>query len=65
VLGFWISVELIIFGYPLLWFFNADTTFYIVNILAFIYLGFMAVSTLAGFAYDIQNQPDSQQAPAS
>ncbi len=65
VLGFWISVELIIFGYPLLWFFNADTTFAIVNILAFIYLGLMAVSILTGFAYDIQNQPDSQQAPAS
>jgi len=65
VLCFWICVEIAIFGYPLLWFFNANITYDILNTLCFIMIGLMAVTALAGFAYDIQKQPDSQQAPAS
>lgn len=65
VLIFWIGVEIAIFGYPLLWFFNADITFGIQYTLAFIMIGLMLVSILSALAYDIQQQPDSQQTPVS
>ncbi|MFX0063905.1 MAG: hypothetical protein ACFFC7_17180 [Candidatus Hermodarchaeota archaeon] len=61
VVIFWIGVEIAIFGYPLLWFFNADITFGIQYTLAFIMLGLMLVSILSAFAFEIQKQPDSQQ----
>jgi hypothetical protein len=65
VVIFWFGVEIAIFGYPLLWFFNADITYGIQYTLAFIMLGLMLVSILSALAYDIQKQPDSQHVPAS
>ncbi|UCE12290.1 MAG: hypothetical protein JSV04_08815 [Candidatus Heimdallarchaeota archaeon] len=65
VLTFWIGVEIAIFGYPLLWLFNADLTYGIQWILGFTTLGLMLVSILSALTYDIQHQPDSQQILAS
>ena len=64
VLVFLIGVEIAIFGYPLLWLFDANITFTIQNTLAFIMVGFIPVSILTAFAYDIQKQTDSHQAPS-
>ncbi len=59
VVLFVISVEILIFGYPLLWFLNVDITFTIQNALAFIMVGLMPVSMITAFAYDIYKQIDS------
>ena len=59
---FLVSVEIAIFGYPLLWFFDAPITYSIQNILAFIMVGFMPVSIITAFAHDIQKQTDTHQA---
>ena len=64
VLLFLIGVEIAIFGYPLLWFFDANVTYNIQYTLAFIMVGFMPVSILTAFAHDIQKQNDSHQAPS-
>lgn len=56
VLLFVISVEIAIFGYPLVWFFGTDTTFTIQYTSAYIMLGLMLLSVLTGFAHDIQKQ---------
>jgi uncharacterized membrane protein len=58
---FWFGVEIAIFGYPLLWFFNADITYGIQWTLGFIMLGLMLLSILSALAYDIQKQPNSSQ----
>ncbi|MHA2298880.1 MAG: hypothetical protein ACXAEU_16775 [Candidatus Hodarchaeales archaeon] len=65
VVIFWTGVEIAIFGYPLLWFFGADLTYGIQWVLGFIMLGLMLVSILSALAYEIQKQPDSQQAHTS
>jgi hypothetical protein len=54
VLSFVISVEVIIFGWPLTAFFDADTAFDLLNTFSFIMLGLMLLSVLAAFAHDIQ-----------
>jgi len=59
VLLFLISVEIAIFGYPLVWFFGANITYDIQYTLSYIMVGFMPVSILTAFAYDIQKQTDS------
>jgi hypothetical protein len=64
VLLFLISVEIAIFGYPLLGFFGAKTTYNIQYTFGYIMIGFMPVSILTAFAYDIQKQTDSHQAPS-
>lgn len=64
VLIFIVGVEIAIFGYPLLWFFEATITFSIQYTLAFIMLGLMPVSIFTAFAHDIQKRTDSHQAPA-
>ncbi len=56
VLVFIIGVEIAIFGYPLLWFFNANITFTIQNVLAFIMVGLWPVTIITAFAHDIQKQ---------
>ncbi len=61
VVIFWTGVEIAIFGYPLLWFINADLAYGIQWILGFIMLGIMLVSILSAFAYDIQKKSDSHQ----
>jgi len=60
VLTFWMGVEIAIFGYPLLWFFNAELTYGIQWILGFTMLGFMVVSILSALAYDISERHSSQ-----
>jgi len=64
VLLFLISVEIAIFGYPLIWFFDAKVTYDIQYTFAFIMVGFMPVSILTAVAYDIQKQTDPNQARA-
>ena len=59
VLLFIISVEIAIFGYPLLWFFSANITYDIQYTFGYIMVGFMPVSILTAFAYDIQKQTGS------
>jgi hypothetical protein len=54
VLSFVISVEIIIFGWPLTAFFDADTAFGLLNTFSFIMLGLMLLSVLTAFAHDIQ-----------
>jgi len=58
VLLFLISVEIAIFGYPLVWFFGANVTYALQNIFAFISVGLMPVSILTAFAYDIQRSTE-------
>ncbi|MHA1995814.1 MAG: hypothetical protein ACW97Z_14800 [Candidatus Hodarchaeales archaeon] len=57
---FWTGVEIAIFGYPLLWVFNADLTYSIQWILGFLMLGMMLVAIFSALAYDIQKKLDSQ-----
>ena len=52
VVIFCIAVEIAIFGYPLLWLFDADTTFIIQNTLAYIMVALMSISLFAAFARD-------------
>jgi hypothetical protein len=56
VLVFLIGVEIAIFGYPLLWFFEADTTYAIQWNSAYLMLALMLLSIATGFAHDIQRQ---------
>jgi hypothetical protein len=58
VLSFLVSVEIIIFGWPLTAFFDADTAFGLLNTFSFIMLGLMLLSVLTAFAHDIQVQAD-------
>jgi hypothetical protein len=58
VLVFVVGVEIAIFGYPLLWLFDANVTFTIQNVLAFIMVGLWPVSIITAFAHDIQKQTD-------
>jgi hypothetical protein len=48
------SVIVAIFGWPLTSFYDADTTFDILNILSYVMLGFMLFAPITGFAHDIQ-----------
>ena len=56
IILFVFSVIVAIFGWPLTSFYDADTSFNILNILSYIMLGFMLLSPLTGFAHDIQAQ---------
>ncbi len=48
------SVVIAIFGWPLMLFFDAETTMSYLNMLSYIMLGFMLFAPLTGFAHDIQ-----------
>jgi len=48
------SVVIAIFGWPLMLFFDAETTMSYLNTLSYIMLGFMLFAPLTGFAHDIQ-----------
>jgi hypothetical protein len=61
VIVFVIGVETAIFGYPLLWFFDANVTYTIQWSSAFIMVVLWPVSIITAFAYDIQKQTDSTQ----
>jgi hypothetical protein len=54
ILSFVISVEIIIFGWPLTAFFDADTAFGLLNTFSFVMLGLMLLAVLTAFAHDIQ-----------
>ncbi len=56
VVVFVVGVEIAIFGYPLLWLFDAATTYFIQSILGFIMVALMPVSIITAFAHDIQKQ---------
>ena len=56
IILFVFSVIVAVFGWPLTSFYDADTSFNILNILSYIMLGFMLLSPLTGFAHDIQAQ---------
>jgi hypothetical protein len=58
------SIEIAIFGIPLLWLFSADVTYGILLNLGPISDVFLLVAILTAFAYDIQKQTDSTQASA-
>jgi hypothetical protein len=60
VIIFVFSVIVAIFGWPLTSFYDADTTFEILNTLSFIMLGFMIFSPLFAFAHDIQQQLEKE-----
>lgn len=54
------SVIVAIFGWPLTSFYDADTTFDILNNFSFIMLGFMILAPITGFAHDIQAQKERE-----
>jgi hypothetical protein len=56
VVVFVVDVEIAIFGYPLLWLFDANTTYSIQSTLAFVMVALMPVSIITAFAHDIQKQ---------
>ena len=58
VLAFSIGVEIAIFGYPLLWLFDANVTYTIQWILALIMVVLWPVSIITAFARDIQKKSD-------
>jgi hypothetical protein len=59
------AVEIAIFGYPLLWFFSADSALDVLSTLGNItFFGLGPVVIVAAFAYDVQKKTESQQAPS-
>jgi hypothetical protein len=64
VIVFWTGVEIAIFGYPLLWFFNADFTYGIQWVCGLLSLGLMFVAIISALAYEIQRSTDSQPVDA-
>jgi hypothetical protein len=58
VITFWVGVEIAIFGYPLLWFFNTDLTYSFQWIFGLTSLGLMFVVILSAIAYEIQKKVD-------
>jgi hypothetical protein len=54
VLLFLVSVEIAIFGYPLVWFFGAEVSYAIQTTLAFISVGLMPVAIVTAFAHDLK-----------
>jgi hypothetical protein len=64
VLLFVMAVETAIFGYPLRWIFQADTTYDFQFALALISVALMLLSIFIGIAHDIQEQPQSGPATA-
>jgi hypothetical protein len=55
---FVISVEVIIFGWPLTAFLDADAALEVLNAFAFSYLGLMVLSIVGAFAHDIGQRGD-------
>jgi hypothetical protein len=49
-----LAVAIAIFGWPLILFFDAQTTLSYLDVLAYIMLGFMFFSPLTGFAHDLE-----------
>lgn len=61
VLSFVMAVEIAIFGYPLLWFFGADTTYAVQWDLGYAMLAFTLLSLPVAFAYDIQRKVELER----
>ncbi|MFX0172241.1 MAG: hypothetical protein ACFE9L_09990 [Candidatus Hodarchaeota archaeon] len=60
LITFWTGVEIAIFGYPLLWFVNADITYGIQWIFGFTALGLMFMVISSAITFEIQKKSDSQ-----
>jgi hypothetical protein len=60
VLMFLVSVEIAIFGHPLIWFLDASTAYDILNAIGYTMVGLMLISILSVLAHDIQKQVHSQ-----
>jgi hypothetical protein len=58
VLVFVLGVEIAIFGYPLLWFFDANATYTLQWSLALVMVLLWPVSIITAFAHDIQKEND-------
>jgi hypothetical protein len=56
VLSFLVSVEIVVFGWPLTSFFDADTAFSLLNTFSLVMLSFVLLSVLSGFARDVERQ---------
>jgi len=56
-----ISVGIAIFGWPLTEFFDAETAFNFLNVLSYIMVGLMLLSSLCGIAYDIQKRNENER----
>lgn len=56
VLTFVVAVEIAVFGYPMLWLFQPDTTYALQFTIALVSLVLMLFSILVAFAYDIREQ---------
>jgi hypothetical protein len=61
VVSFVVSVEIAIFGYPLLWLFGADTTLAILNILSYVMVGLMLLSVLTALAFDVEGRAATEK----
>jgi hypothetical protein len=58
VLVFLVSVEIAVFGYPLVWLVGADAAYAVQSALGFMAIGLMVFSILTAFAYDIRERAD-------
>ena len=56
VIIFVFSVVVVIFGWPMTFFFDDETAFRYLNILSFVMMGIMLLAVLSSFAYDLQQQ---------
>ncbi|MHA2277603.1 MAG: hypothetical protein ACXAC2_17625 [Candidatus Kariarchaeaceae archaeon] len=65
MITFWAGVEIAIFGYPLLWFVNADITYGIQWICGISALGLMFVAIFSAIAYEIQKVNGSKPVPVN
>jgi hypothetical protein len=61
VLSFVLAVEIAIFGYPLLWFLSADTTYAIQWDLGYAMLVLTVLSLPVAFTYDIQSRVELER----
>jgi hypothetical protein len=55
VLLFLVSVEIAIFGYPLLWFLSGEVSYGVQTVVALVSFGLMPVAMVAAFAFDLSD----------
>jgi hypothetical protein len=60
VVLFAVTVEIAILGYPLLWLFDAETTFVIQYTLAYIMVGLLLLSVLTAIAFDLEKRDEGK-----
>lgn len=59
-----VMVEIAIFGYPLLFLFNAEILSSILWVAAYCFLGVLLFTMLSAFAYDVRKKTEAAQTPA-